>query len=155
MRNMTERPPEIHISRLARGADLDDCFMIRRKVFIEEQEVSEEEEMDGLDDQAEQYLLTVDGKPAATARVRYPDNSKGKVERVAVLQEYRGLHLGEKLMNRIIDDISGRKGIGEILLAAQTQVIGFYEKLGFEAYGEEFLDANIPHYWMNRPASEK
>ena len=151
MRNMTEQALTIQISKLPAGASLEDCFMIRRKVFIEEQDVSEEEEMDGLDDQADQYLLTVNGNPAATARVRFPDQHKGKVERVAVLKEFRGLHLGEKLMERIIEDISVREGIREILLAAQTRVIGFYGKLGFEAFGEEFLDANIPHYWMTRP----
>ncbi len=129
--------------------------MIRRKVFIDEQHVSEEEEMDGLDDRADQYLVHVDGRPAATARVRYPDGTKGKVERVAVLREFRGLGLGQKIMEKIIEDISDRHGIKEILLAAQTRVTGFYEKLGFTAYGEEFLDANIPHFWMTRPPLAK
>ncbi len=124
--------------------------MIRRKVFIEEQDVSEEEEMDGRDDTADHYIVTVSGTPAATARVRYPEAGKGKVERVAVLKEFRELGLGRIIMEKIIQDISARQGTREILLAAQTQVTGFYEKLGFTAYGEEFLDANIPHYWMTR-----
>lgn len=149
---MTEYANDIKILKLKPGADLEDCFMIRRKVFIEEQQVPEEEEMDGLDAEADQYLVLVDGRPAATARVRYPGGAKGKVERVAVLKEFRDLGLGRRIMDKMISDIITRKDVKEILLAAQTQVIGFYEKLGFTAYGDEFLDAGIPHFWMNKPA---
>ena len=143
-------PTNITVRRLGPEDSRDPCFMIRRKVFIEEQGVSEEEEMDGLDDQADQYLLYVNAAPAATARIRYPDPERGKIERVAVLPRYRNLGVGEKLVIRLMADISTRNTVKEIILAALTSVVGFYEKLGFTAFGEEFLDAGIPHLWMSR-----
>lgn len=138
---------QVTVKKITTKADREKCFHIRAVVFVDEQKVPLQEEMDGLDDTAVQYLLTVDNHALATARVRYLDDI-AKIERVAVLKGKRGLNMGKQLMEFIMNDIRQNPHIHLMKLGAQTQVIGFYEKLGFESYGDEFLDAGIPHKWM-------
>ena len=68
----------------------------------------------------------------------------GKIGRVAVLEAARGLGLGKAIM-RAAADVLREEGAREARLAAQTHALGFYEALGFQAYGPEFMDAGIPH----------
>jgi len=138
----------ITVSKITSEEDLSRCVNIRSKVFIEEQNVAIEEEIDGLDGAADHYLLTLDNHAIGTARVRYL-NDVAKVERVAILKSKRGFNMGRRLMDYIRDDIKKNPAIGLIKLGAQIQVIAFYEKLGFTCQGDEFLDAGIRHRWMN------
>ncbi|MBL4801344.1 MAG: GNAT family N-acetyltransferase [Emcibacter sp.] len=137
----------VKITRITSPEDMEKCFEIRKTVFVHEQHVSLSEEMDGLDKEAEHYLLSVDGKSTATARIRYLSDV-AKIERVAVLKNMRGYALGQRLMDFIIRDIKKNPAIKNLKLGAQIQVVTFYEKLGFESYGDEFLDAGIKHLWM-------
>ncbi|MCO7231391.1 MULTISPECIES: GNAT family N-acetyltransferase [unclassified Cobetia] len=116
---------------------------IRRVVFIEEQQVPREEEWDGRDDACEHFLVHLDGRTVGTARL-LPD---GHVGRVAILSEARGLGLGQRLMEAVIH-AARQAGHAEVLLDAQTHALEFYQRLGFTAYGDEFLDAGIPHRSM-------
>ena len=140
---------DIKITKTASDEDLEKCFCIRKSVFVREQNVSEAEEIDGLDSEADHYLLWVDGKATGTARVRYLSDV-AKIERVAVLNSMRGLALGQRLMEFIISDIQNNSPATLMKLGAQIHVIKFYEKLGFISYGDEFMDANISHKWMKR-----
>ena len=126
--------------------DLDDCLAIRARVFIEEQGVPLELEIDGLDPQALHVLALNDGRPVGTARMR-PVEGHAKVERVAVLAEARGTGAGRALMEALHGH-DRRLGLPEIELHAQVQVIGFYERLGYRAFGPMFLDAGIEHRAM-------
>lgn len=128
---------------------LPTCLGIRRTVFVEGQDVPEELEVDGLDDRCVHALVRVDGAPVGTARMRTVDGA-AKVERVAVLGERRGLGLGRALME-VLEAEAMRQGLGKAKLNAQTAVIPFYERLGYTAYGEEFMDAGIPHRAMVKP----
>lgn len=116
---------------------------IRRVVFIEEQRVPLEEEWDGRDPDCHHFLALLDGHPVGTARL-LPDAHIG---RVAVLKEVRGLGIGEALMRAAIE-AARRDGHASVELAAQTQALAFYERLGFLAFGDEFLDAGILHRHM-------
>jgi len=131
--------------KISRTEDLEACLNIRREVFIKGQNVPEDIEIDGEDPECTQYLVTVDGAPAATARIKAL-GATAKIQRVAVLDAHQGTGLGAKLMRFILDDI--RPDFDEALLGSQTHAIGFYEKLGFKAFGPEFDDANIPHREM-------
>lgn len=116
---------------------------IRRIVFMVEQHVPEDEEWDGRDDACEHFLVRLEGRPVGTARL-LPD---GHVGRVAVLSEARGLGLGQHLMEACI--LAARQaGHAEVLLDAQTHALVFYQRLGFTAFGDEFIDAGIPHRSM-------
>ncbi len=140
---------DITITKVTSAQDMEKCFHIRTKVFIDEQKVPIEEEMDGLDGEAEHYLLFVDGVACGTARVRLLEKV-AKIERVAVLKSFRGKDAGVRLMRYIMDDIGKKPDVETLKLGAQIQVVGFYKKLGFHCYGEEFLDAGIRHRWMER-----
>lgn len=139
----------IKIIKVSSEKQMEDCFHIRTVVFIHEQNVPVQEEIDGLDKQADHYLLSADEKPVATARVRIQDGM-AKIERVAVLKNQRGLNIGRRLMEFIMADILKNSDIKILKLGAQIQAIVFYEKLGFESYGEEYFDANIRHNWMKK-----
>jgi len=130
-------------------ADLTHCHALRRTVFIEEQNVSEAEEMDGLDAEAIHLIATCDGKPAGTARLLIRGET-GKIGRVAVLREHRGTGLGAAIMRQAEAALRSRPGVTRLYLSAQTQALPFYEKLGYTAYGPEYDDAGIPHRDMEK-----
>ena len=138
----------ISINKLSLTQDLTDCFNIRREVFIEGQNISVEDEVDGRDSESDHYLLLLDGKPIATTRVRYIEN-KAKIERVAVLQEFQGQGYGKKLMQHILKDIKQSSKTEIIVLGAQSYIIPFYETLGFSVCSDEYMDAGIPHKDMH------
>ena len=129
--------------------DLTHCHALRRTVFIEEQNVSEADEMDGLDAEAIHLIATCDGKPAGTARLLIRGET-GKIGRVAVLREHRGTGLGAAIMHQAEEALRSRPGVTRLYLSAQTQALPFYEKLGYTAYGPEYDDAGIPHRDMEK-----
>lgn len=128
----------------------DDCVRIRREVFVDEQLVPEEIEIDGEDAQCRHFLAIANGVAVATGRLKAIEGGV-KIQRVAVLKQARGGGVGLRLMRAMID----ASPAGDIMLDAQLQAIPFYEKLGFRAEGEVFLDAGIPHrrMRMNEPRS--
>ncbi|MDM7459413.1 MAG: GNAT family N-acetyltransferase [Paracoccus sp. (in: a-proteobacteria)] len=129
--------------------DLDACHALRRRVFIEEQNVSEADEMDDLDGQAIHLLAHENGQPLGTARLILKGDT-GKIGRVAVLAEARGRGIGAALMRAALEALRARTGIRRAVLSSQTHAIGFYEKLGFVAHGPVYDDAGIPHRDMSR-----
>jgi len=118
-------------------------------VFVVEQSVPLDEEVDGLDGGATHTALYADGALVGTARLRVVDGV-AKIERVAVDRARRGLGLGRRVMADI-EDAARSAGCVEAKLAAQIQVLGFYEDLGYVAEGDVFLDAGIEHRWMRKP----
>jgi len=123
--------------------DENDLKVIRTTVFIEEQKVPVELEWDGLDPDCIHFIVRSSSQAIATARLK-PD---GQIGRMAVLKRYRGLGIGGKLLNKILN-YAKKSGIKHVFLHAQVRVIGFYQQFGFVAEGEEFIDAGIPHRAM-------
>ncbi len=124
--------------------DIAACRALRRRVFIEEQGVSEADEVDGLDEQAVHILASLDGVPVGSARLLAKDDT-GKVGRVCVLPAARGVGLGAALMQAAVAQFRTMPGITKVKLGAQLHALAFYERLGFTPYGEVFLDAGIEH----------
>ncbi|MDO6459745.1 GNAT family N-acetyltransferase [Granulosicoccaceae sp. 1_MG-2023] len=123
--------------------DREALSAIRMTVFVDEQKVPEELELDEEDADAV-HALALDGDlPVGTARL-LPD---GRIGRMAVLKSHRGSGVGAALLRALID-LAAQRGHHELVLNAQLQAIGFYEHLGFCAYGGEFDDAGIPHRAM-------
>lgn len=121
------------------------AHVIRTKVFMEEQHVPEELEYDEFEFESQHYLLLLDKKAVATCRWRH--TPKGiKLERFAVLLEYRGKGLGGALVKHVLKEVLSKNK--PIYLHAQEQVVGFYKQLGFEAYDERFEEAGIGHFAM-------
>ncbi len=133
--------------RIAPTNDITACQALRRAVFIDEQGVDPDLEVDGLDSEATHLLAVKEGRPVGTARILFM-GEVAKVGRVCVLPELRGTGMGKALMMAAIAECRSRLGLSEVRLGAQTYAIGFYEALGFVAEGPEFMDAGILHREM-------
>lgn len=117
---------------------------IRETVFIHEQGVPEELEWDGLDSLCTHVIAWNDlGEVIGTARMQ----SKGTIGRMAVLKDWRGRGIGRALLQTLLD-LAAKQGLLRVTLSAQTHALGFYERAGFYAVGESFMDAGIPHRLM-------
>ena len=128
-------------------ADLPRCHAVRREVFVEEQGVTEREEIDGRDGEATHFLALRDGAAVGTARLRVTEEGVAKAERVAVCAAERRRGTGAALM-RALHDEARAAGHVEVVLGAQVSAVPFYRRLGYEVFGEPFEDARIPHRWM-------
>lgn len=117
---------------------------VRRAVFIEEQNVPESLELDGKDPDC-RHVLACDksGTPVGTARI----DKSGRIGRMAVLREYRNLGIGREIL-RVIMDYGRSNGITDFHVSSQVSAVGFYEKMGFISFGEEFEEAGIMHIKM-------
>ncbi|MEV6328205.1 GNAT family N-acetyltransferase [Streptomyces sp. NPDC051909] len=139
--------------------DREACFAVRREVFVEEQGVPQEIEYDTYDETAVHVLaIRADGVPLGTGRLLHGSDATGKtgadatvgsLGRLAVNKAARGLGVGAALV-RAIEDAARERGLAAVDLHAQTHALGFYERLGYEAYGPEFPDADMPHRAMRR-----
>lgn len=117
--------------------------MIREAVFIQEQHIAAEDEWDVEDAVAVHFIVFQQDQAIATARLL----SNNSIGRVAVLTTARGLGVGQRLMQAVID--YARAEQRELVkLSSQVHAIGFYQALGFEVQGEEYLDCGIPHIDM-------
>ncbi|GAA0455225.1 GNAT family N-acetyltransferase [Alkalibacillus silvisoli] len=125
----------------------DEVFDIRKVVFVEEQNVPLEEEMDEHDEHAIHFVgYTLERRPVAASRLRFVDEY-GKLERIAVLKEERGNGFGRDII-LAMEDIVRTKGLSKTKLNAQTYAEEFYKNLGYETISGEFMDAGIPHVTM-------
>ncbi|MGO8672667.1 MAG: GNAT family N-acetyltransferase [Capsulimonadaceae bacterium] len=123
------------------------CVDIRRQVFVDEQRVPLDIEMDDLDEGALHFLLTdASGVPVATARL-LDHRPEAKIGRMAVLREFRGQSAGSRLMMAVLDAARAR-GYSEAVLSAQVSALPFYEKMGFLAESPVYDEAGIPHRRM-------
>ena len=132
---------------IAETADIATCRALRRTVFIEEQGVPEQDEVDDLDAVAIHLLAQVDGQAIGTARLLVVGEA-GKIGRVCVLRAARGAGHGAALIRAAVARFQDMPGIKYAKLGAQIHALGFYEALGFVALGPVFDDAGIAHREM-------
>lgn len=122
------------------------AFALRKEVFVWEQKVPEEEELDSYDLTATHYVAVAEGNVVATLRlIAQPEHMK--IGRVAVHQAWRGKGVARKLIEKAMADARA-KGQARFYLTAQSDKLGLYEKLGFVAFGPEFMDGGMPHRAM-------
>ncbi|MGA9287367.1 MAG: GNAT family N-acetyltransferase [Anaerobacillus sp.] len=126
--------------------ELDDAFRVRQAVFVEEQKVPPELEIDEKEEVAIHFVAYDEQTPTAAGRLRVLDHI-AKVERICVLMNYRNTGLGQQLMNAI-ENHARKLELNEMKLNAQMGAVRFYDKLGYEIVSEEFMDAGIPHVTM-------
>ena len=134
----------INIKTAMTKKDKDECFSIRRDVFVKEQNISEKIEFDDENIDATYFIAQYKSIFVGTARYRLTDFGI-KLERFAVLKPYRNLGVGRKLVLYILNSVKDEK---LIYLHAQESVIDFYSKLGFKRIGSQFFEAEIPHQKM-------
>lgn len=136
----------MNILKVSNEQEQKDAYFVRQKVFVEEQNVSIEEEMDQFDDIATHFVGYEDNLPVAASRLRYVEGY-GKLERICILKKYRGQGYGKQMILHMEQEISNQ-GYEKSKLNAQTQALDFYKNLGYEVVSDEFMDAGIPHVTM-------
>ena len=138
--------PSLRVKKILSREDLEKAFSIRVRVFVLEQGVPREIELDEDDRIASHFLARIDGRAVGTARVVVRQR-QAKIGRMAVLGRYRGKGAGKELLRRAITE-ARKKGAKRIFLHAQLPVVGFYQKMGFHCVGPVFWEAGIRHRKM-------
>lgn len=154
---MAQGLPPVELVRIEK--DRAAAYALRHEVFVLEQGVPAELELDELDALADHFVAYAGGHAVGAGRLvveepGFADQDRdlgpvGHLGRLAVSKAARGTGLGVALVAAIEDRAAGR-GLAVVVLSAQTHAIGFYERLGYAAYGEVFDDAGLPHRWMSR-----
>jgi len=144
---------EMKMIRVEGEAELQACFHIRKEVFVREQGVSEDLEWDEKDSSlgaCRHFLLLLDSLPIGTSRWYGYDEETAKLQRVAVLREYRGIGAGKQLILGMEKDAK-ELGYAYAMLDGQCQAEAFYAKLGYEVISDApFYDAGILHVRMKK-----
>ncbi|MDQ0217457.1 GNAT family N-acetyltransferase [Peribacillus cavernae] len=137
----------MNVKIVATKEEREDAYLVRTKVFIDEQNVPVEEEIDKHEHESTHFVLYDDvHSPIGAGRFRILDGI-GKVERICVLSSARQKGSGIRIMDAI-QTFAASRDITRLKLNAQTHAIPFYEKLGYQTVSGEFLDAGIPHKTM-------
>ena len=133
------------VSRAVSERERSQGRALRHAVFVVEQGVPIDVEVDGLDDVCQHFLVRFGEHAVATARARTTERG-WKIERVAVADEYRRRAVGTLLVQRMLADAP----VGaEVYVHAQESALGFWERLGFVADGPRFVEGGIGHFRMS------
>ena len=147
--------------RLASAGELDEVYALRHEVFVVGQGVPVDLERDELDAGADHAVARLDDALVGTGRlvrgridedgllVPGTTNAVGTVGRMAVAQAARGSGTGRALLDLLVAR-AGELGLPAVELHAQVHARGFYERAGFEPFGEVYLEAGIQHLGMRR-----
>jgi len=139
-------PKNIQVKKVTDPADLEKVFAIRREVFVDEQNCPPELEWEH-EEESNHFLAMVDGVPAGASRWRKTDKGY-KLERFAVLNDFRGYGVGQALVQAVLDDLPTNADY--VYMHAQIAAVTLYERFGFVKTGPQFEEAGIQHYKMIR-----
>ena len=131
------------------GAGLQDSCEVRRLVFVEEKGIPEGLVFDGLDDGALHVLVRDSEQVVAAARVRFIGDGQAKLERMAVLPQFRRMGIGRGMVSLLGLELAGRQ-VRELVLHAQHDAVAFYRSCGFGEQGPPFEEAGIEHVRMTK-----
>ena len=140
--------PAILVKNIKDLSDKKKAFKIRHSVFCVEQKVKKKIEFDGLDQFCDHYLAKINELPIGTARIREEKKGIFKIERMAVLKEYRKKGVGRAIIEEILKHYLNLNKVDNLILNSQIEAKDFYKKFGFVEVGEEFIEANIIHIKM-------
>ena len=129
--------------------EINDALNVRYQVFVIEQKIDPDLQHDSWDDNCDHFVAYLDNKPVGAGRVRYINSNTAKIERMAVLSEFRGNNIGGRLLEKITNSLR-TSNIDKATLNSQFHAKGFYEKFGFKQTGEIFQEANIDHIKMEK-----
>lgn len=139
----------IIVKKAQSGKEINDALDVRYQVFVVEQKIDKDIELDGLDQDCDHFVAYIDGLAVGAGRIRYLDNNKAKIERMAVRSEFRGKKIGGEILRTMVSYLTKNKII-EIILNSQYHAKAFYEKFGFKSEGKIFKEANIDHIKMTK-----
>ena len=129
--------------------ELKGAFEVRKQVFVEEQGIPEDLELDELDVEA-MHMVVKDGEGiVGTARVLFLAASQAKLERMAILKPFRRRGIGKGIISFLDEEFKNR-GTEQVVLHAQCSAVNFYKSCGFEESGSPFWEAGIKHVKMQK-----
>ena len=138
--------PKLTVKKVSSQKELKQAFRIRIRVFVREQGVPAEIELDTDDKRAVHFIASIEGRAVGTARL-VMRGGNAKIGRMAVLKSHRRKQIGKRLLTQAIATAK-KHGARKIYLHAQVAVIGFYESAGFRCLGPVFDEAGIAHRKM-------
>ena len=132
---------------VASDRELKAAFEVRRQVFVEEQGISEDIELDDYDREALHMVVKDGEKVIGTARVLFLAANQAKLERMAILKPFRRKGIGGRIIAFLNKELRNRQ-INQVFLHAQYPVVAFYKSCGFKESGSPFWEAGIRHIKM-------
>jgi predicted GNAT family N-acyltransferase len=141
---------DITVNKITNPQELQKAFAIRKKVFVEEQHCPPELEQEN-EEVSTHFLATINQEPVGACRWRKTDAGY-KLERFAVLKDYRGRKVGQALVTAVLEDLPSQATY--VYLNSQLDAMGLYAKFGFQVEGEQFEEAGIQHFKMVKKASK-
>jgi predicted GNAT family N-acyltransferase len=134
----------LQVTKITSKAELEQAFLIRRTVFVEEQNCPPELEL-ANEEESVHFLATLDHQPCGACRWR-KTNLGYKLERFAVLKDFRGKRVGQAMVAAVLANLP--EDAHYIYLNSQLDAIGLYTKFGFAKEGKQFEEAGIQHFKM-------
>ncbi len=129
--------------------ELDSAMQVRFRVFVSEQGVPPEEELDEADASAIHAIVLVNGQVVGTGRLLLEDGDQARIGRMAVEMQWRRQGIGSQVL-AFLEDTARAEGTQRVTLHAQEYVKNFYAAHGYREHGATFLEANIPHVEMRK-----
>jgi len=133
----------------ANDGELKEAFGVRKKIFVEEQGISEDLEFDNRDREALHVIVTDAERVIGTARVIFLTANQAKLERMAILRPFRRRGIGSRIISFLNEELKNRQ-VEQVVLHAQCAVVAFYKSCGFEELGLSFVEAGIKHIKMQK-----
>ena len=133
----------------ANDRELKEAFGVRKRVFVEEQGISEDLEFDNCDRKALHVVVTDAERVIGTARVIFLNANQAKLERMAVLRPFRRRGIGSRIVSFLDGELKNRQ-VEQVVLHAQYAVVAFYKSCGFEELGSPFVEVGIKHIKMRK-----
>lgn len=140
---------DLRIKIVETAEELREVKWIRMKVFQQEQKIKKEQDFDGRDAEAVHIVAYINEMPVGTTRIRRLYDGSTKIERMAVLQEFRRRGIGSQIIKYALDVLKD-KHIKTVRLSSQEKVKDFYKQFGFKEVGNVFDEANIRHIMMEK-----
>lgn len=137
---------KLKIKQVKNIEEYSQVLTIRKQVFIDEQKVPENIEIDEYEEESTHFIAFLKNIPIGCARIRFID--RAKLERIAIIKKHRRNGYGKTLTKYLIN-FCVRKKYNEIYLHSQSYILDFYKKLGFKPVGKKFFEADIEHVEMN------
>ena len=140
---------EIVVKFVETESELEGAVNVRMRVFVVEQQIPVEEEMDDADAAATHAIALDQGRVVGTGRIIYSDSGDAQIGRMAVDQEFRRRGVGGKIL-ALLEEEARARGSVACTLHAQEYVKTFYAGSGYLEHGEVFLEVDIPHIEMRK-----
>ncbi len=140
---------EIVVKLVETESELEGAINVRMRVFVIEQQIPAEEELDDADAAATHAIALNQGQIVGTGRLLYLDGGIAQIGRMAVVRQFRRRGVGGRILS-FLEDEARAQGFGSCMLHAQEYVKAFYAGSGYVEHGDVFLEADIPHVEMRK-----